>query len=147
VNAYVGPRIERYLGTLERRLAPPLRRRALIMQSNGGVMPAAYVAQKAVAVMGSGRRRRERRRRGGGAAGIRDFISSTWAARATTSAWWRAGVPEVKAGLELASRYLIGLPMIACSRLARAAGSIGAPRLRRPQGRSQERGRGPGPVC
>src|SRR3989454_7429069 len=55
VNAYVGPRIERYLGALERRLRTAgFTGELLIMQSNGGVMPGGYVAQKAVAVMGSG---------------------------------------------------------------------------------------------
>src|SRR5437667_395357 len=55
VNAYVGPRIERYLGALERRLrSAGFAGELLIMQSNGGVMPGGYVAQKAVAVMGSG---------------------------------------------------------------------------------------------
>src|SRR5207244_2945286 len=53
VNAYVGPRIERYLGVLERRLrSAGFAGELLIMQSNGGVMPGGYVAQKAVAVMG-----------------------------------------------------------------------------------------------
>src|SRR5207249_6449565 len=55
VNAYVGPRIERYLGTLDRRLrAAGFAGGLLIMQSNGGVMPGGYVAQKEVADSGSG---------------------------------------------------------------------------------------------
>src|SRR5262249_30817687 len=55
VNAYVGPKIERYLSRLDERLREAgFRGELLIMQSNGGVMPGGYVAQKAVAVMGSG---------------------------------------------------------------------------------------------
>src|SRR5207247_2042353 len=77
VNAYVGPKIGRYLSRLDERLrAAGFAGELLIMQSNGGVMPGGYVAEKAVAVMGSGPV-------GGvngatavaGQAGIRDFIS------------------------------------------------------------------------
>jgi N-methylhydantoinase A len=39
LNGYVGPACSRYLGELERRLATPL----LVMQSNGGVLPASAV--------------------------------------------------------------------------------------------------------
>src|SRR5881296_1709982 len=77
VNAYVGPRIGRYLARLDARLRKAgFRGELLVMQSNGGVMPGGYVAQKAVAVMGSGP--------AGGAmaaahvasgAGVEDFIS------------------------------------------------------------------------
>src|SRR5262249_7551001 len=55
VNAYVGPKIERYLSRLDERLREAgFRGELLIMQSNGGVMPGGYVPQKAVAGMGAG---------------------------------------------------------------------------------------------
>src|ERR1700675_2558290 len=55
LNAYVGPKIERYLSRLDERLrAGGFTGELLIMQSNGGVMPGGYVAARAVAVMGSG---------------------------------------------------------------------------------------------
>src|SRR3989475_1616681 len=55
VNAYVGPRIGRYLSQLDERLrAAGFAGELLIMQSNGGGMPGGYGAQKAVAGMGSG---------------------------------------------------------------------------------------------
>src|SRR6185503_5994299 len=55
VNAYVGPKIGRYLGRLESRLRESgFGGELLIMQSNGGMMPGGWVAQKAIAVMGSG---------------------------------------------------------------------------------------------
>src|SRR5947208_1416206 len=55
VNAYLGPKIGRYLSRLDERLrAAGFAGELLIMQSNGGVMPGGYVAEKAVAVMGSG---------------------------------------------------------------------------------------------
>ena len=53
VNAYVAPRIARYVGAAagaaaERGLRGPL----LIMQSTGGVMPPDYVARRAVTLLG-----------------------------------------------------------------------------------------------
>src|SRR5256886_14052502 len=68
VNAYVGPKIGRYLSQLDERLrAAGFAGELLIMQSNGGVMPGGYVAEKAVAVMGSGPAgRRDRRPPGPG---------------------------------------------------------------------------------
>src|SRR5262249_38326374 len=55
VNAYVGPKIGRYLGRLAERLrGAGFRGELLVMQSNGGVMPGGYVPEKAGAVMGSG---------------------------------------------------------------------------------------------
>src|SRR5438046_4506163 len=125
VNAYVGPRIERYLGTLDRRLrAAGFAGELLVMQSNGGVMPGGYVAQKAVAVMGSGPAR------GGNgaaavadAAGIRDFISVDMGGTSYDVCLVRAGTPEVKAGWNWHHRYLIGLPMIAVPAVGSGAGA------------------------
>src|SRR5262249_15333742 len=113
VNAYVGPKIERYLSRVDERLrAGGLCGELLIMQSNGGVMPGGYVAQKAVAVMGSGPA-------GGvngatavaGAAGIRDFLSVDMGGTSYDVCLVRGGTPEVKAGWNWHHPYLIGLPM------------------------------------
>src|SRR5438067_5602688 len=126
VNAYVGPRIERYLGVLERRLrSAGFAGELLIMQSNGGVMPGGYVAQKAVAVMGSGPA-------GGvngaaavaGAAGIRDFISVDMGGTSYDVCLVRGGAPEVKAGWNWHHRYLIGLPMVDVQSVGAGGGSI-----------------------
>src|SRR5947199_5071002 len=110
VNAYVGPRIERYPGALERRRrSAGLAGELLTIHTNGGVMPGGYVAQKAVAVMGSGPA-------GGvngaaavaGAAGIRDFISVDMGGTSSDVCLVRGGAPEVKAGWNWHHRYLIG---------------------------------------
>src|SRR5262245_42868314 len=113
VNAYVGPRIERYLSRLDARLrAAGFRGELLIMQSNGGVMPGGYVAQKAVAVMGSGP--------AGGvmgatsvaaAAGIRDFLSVDMGGTSYDVWLVRARSPEGESGWNWHHRYLVGLPM------------------------------------
>src|SRR5581483_8011737 len=60
VNAYGGPKIERYLSRLETRLREAgFAGELLVRQSNGSVMPGGWVAGKAVAVMGGARGRRE----------------------------------------------------------------------------------------
>src|SRR5262249_24956754 len=51
VNAYVAPRIERYLGLpVERLRAAGYRRELLIMQSNGGIMTPDYIVRRPVTV-------------------------------------------------------------------------------------------------
>ena len=114
VNAYVGPKISRYLSRLESRLrAAGFRGELLIMQSNGGVMTGGYVAQKAVAVMGSGPA-------GGvmgasavaGAAGVKDFISVDMGGTSYDVCLVHGGTPDVKSGWNWHHRYLIGLPMV-----------------------------------
>ena len=76
VNAYVGPKIERYLSRLDERLREAgFRGELLVMQSNGGVMPGGYVAQKAghrAGLRAGGRRDgRDGGRRCGGRARLR----------------------------------------------------------------------------
>src|SRR6059058_4784071 len=149
VNAYVGPRIERYLGVLERRLrSAGFAGELLIMQSNGGVMPGGYVAQKAVAVMGSGP--------AGGvngaaavadAAGIRDFISVDMGGTSYDVCLVRAGTPEVKAGWNWHHRYLIGLPMIDVQSVGAGGGSIARVVSGTLKVGPESAGAVPGPVC
>src|SRR3989442_9057203 len=100
VNAYVGPKIGRYLSRLDERLrAAGFAGELLIMQSNGGVMPGGYVAEKAVAVMGSGPA-------GGGdgaaavagAAGIPGFISVGMGGTRHDGCLVRGGVAGAEAG-------------------------------------------------
>jgi N-methylhydantoinase A len=126
VNAYVGPRIGRYLSRLDARLRETgFGGELLIMQSNGGVMPGGYVAQKAVAVMGSGPA-------GGvngatavaGAAGIEDFISVDMGGTSYDVCLVRGGAPDVKAGWNWHHRYLIGLPMVDVQSVGAGGGAL-----------------------
>src|SRR6058998_2600008 len=149
VNAYVGPRIERYLGTLDRRLrAAGFAGELLVMQSNGGVMPGGYVAQKAVAVMGSGP--------AGGvngaaavadAAGIRDFISVDMGGTSYDVCLVRDGTPQVKAGWNWHHRYLIGLPMVDVQSVGAGGGSIARVVSGTLHVGPESAGAQPGPVC
>jgi N-methylhydantoinase A len=149
VNAYVGPRIGRYLGRLEARLREGgFAGELLIMQSNGGVMPGGYVAEKAVAVMGSGPA-------GGvngatavaGAADIRDFISVDMGGTSYDVCLVRGGTPEVKAGWNWHHRYLIGLPMVDVQSVGAGGGSIASVVEGALHVGPDSAGAPPGPIC
>src|SRR5213593_1387453 len=149
VNAYVGPRIGRYLSRLEGRLREAgFRGELLIMQSNGGVMTGGYVAQKAVAVMGSGPA-------GGvmgatavaGAAGVKDFISVDMGGTSYDVCLVHGGTPEVKAGWNWHHRYLIGLPMVDVQSVGAGGGSIARVEAGTLKVGPESAGAEPGPVC
>jgi len=149
VNAYVGPKIGRYLSRLDERLrAAGFAGELLIMQSNGGVMPGGYVAEKAVAVMGSGPA-------GGvngatavaGQAGIRDFISVDMGGTSYDVCLVRGGAPDVKAGWNWHHRYLIGLPMVDVQSVGAGGGSIARVESGALRVGPESAGAEPGPVC
>ncbi len=149
VNAYVGPKIERYLSRLDGRLREAaFRGELLIMQSNGGVMPGGYVAQKAVGVMGSGPA-------GGvmgatavaGAAGIADFLSVDMGGTSYDVCLVRGGAPEVKSGWNWHHRYLVGLPMVDVETVGAGGGSIARVESGVLKVGPQSAGAEPGPVC
>src|SRR5262245_22724724 len=149
VNAYVGPKIERYLSRLDGRLREAgFRGELLIMQSNGGVMPGGYVAQRAVGVMGSGPA-------GGvmgatavaGGAGITDFLSVDMGGTSYDVCLVRGGAPEVKSGWNWHHRYLIGLPMVDVETVGAGGGSIARVESGALKVGPQSAGAEPGPVC
>jgi N-methylhydantoinase A len=149
VNAYVGPKIERYLSRLHARLREAgFRGELLIMQSNGGVMPGGYVAQRAVGVMGSGPA-------GGvmgatavaGGAGIEDFLSVDMGGTSYDVCLVRGGAPEVKSGWNWHHRYLVGLPMVDVETVGAGGGSIARVESGALKVGPQSAGAEPGPVC
>jgi N-methylhydantoinase A len=149
VNAYVGPKIGRYLSRLDARLREAgFTGELLIMQSNGGVMPGGYVAARAIAVMGSGPA-------GGvmgatavaGAAGITDFISVDMGGTSYDVSLVRKGEPEVKAGWNWHHRYLVGLPMVDVQTVGAGGGSIARVEAGALKVGPQSAGSEPGPVC
>src|SRR5437879_4739505 len=149
VNAYVGPRIERYLATLEQRLrAAGFAGELLVMQSNGGVMPGGYVAHKAVAVMGSGPAGAVNGAAAvADASGTRDCISVGMGGTSYDVCLVRAGVPEVRAGWNWHHRYLIGLPMIDVQSVGAGGGSIARLVSGALKVGPESAGAVPGPVC
>jgi N-methylhydantoinase A len=126
VDAYVGPRVESYLKRLEGRLREEgYAHDLLIMQSNGGIMTAEFMAKRAVASLGSGPT-------GGvmGAcavskqAGFEDFIAIDMGGTSYEACLVRGGRPNIKSFWNWQHRYLVGLPMVEMHSIGAGGGSI-----------------------
>jgi N-methylhydantoinase A len=149
VNAYVAPKIKRYLGRLERKLREAgYSRDLLLMQSNGGLMTASYVADKAVTVLSSGP--------SGGVvgactvsrgAGVSDFISVDMGGTSYDVCLVRGGKPEISSSWNWHHRYLIGLPMVDVQSVGAGGGSIASVVEGALQVGPQSAGAQPGPIC
>ncbi len=162
VNAYVGPVVERYLGSLEARLAEagisaPLQ----IMQSSGGLMSAAAAARKPAHLVESGPAAgvvacaflaRETR--------LPNLISLDMGGTTAKAAILEEGRPvktseyEVGAGINLSSRlvkgggYAIRLPFIDLSEIGAGGGSVvTADEFGMLQVGPESAGSDPGPAC
>jgi len=149
VDAYVGPRVEIYLKRLEAKLREGgYSRDLLIMQSNGGIMTAEFMAKRAVASLGSGPT-------GGvmGAcaiskqAGFEDFIAIDMGGTSYEACLVKGGKPNIKSFWNWQHRYLVGLPMVEMHSIGAGGGSIahveaGALRVG-PESAKAE----PGPIC
>jgi len=128
VDAYVGPRVERYLRNLSSALrAGGYDRELLIMQSSGGIMTADFVARRAIAALGSGPT-------GGvmGAcavaarAGTRDFVAIDMGGTSYEVCLIRGGRPTIRSFWNWQHRYLVGLPMVEMHSIGAGGGSIAA---------------------
>jgi N-methylhydantoinase A len=126
VDAYVGPRVENYLSRLQGALREGgYRRDLLIMQSNGGIMTADFLAKRAVASLGSGPT-------GGvmGAcavarqAGVPDFIAIDMGGTSYEACLIKAGTPRIRSFWNWQHRYLVGLPMVEMHSIGAGGGSI-----------------------
>jgi len=149
VDAYVGPRVERYLRRLEQALREGgYRAELLIMQSNGGIMTAEFLARRAVASLGSGPT-------GGvmGAcslasrAGEQDVIAIDMGGTSYEACLVRNATPTVKSSWNWQHRYLVGLPMVELHSIGAGGGSIarveaGALRVGPESAKAV-----PGPIC
>jgi N-methylhydantoinase A len=149
VNAYVGPKIRRYVGRLEELLREAgFAGRLLLMQSNGGIMTPDYVARRAIAVLGSGPT-------GGvmGAcavaalAGIDDFIAGDMGGTSYDVCLVRGGTAEIRSGWNWHHRYLIGLPMVDVESIGAGGGSIASVEAGALKVGPQSAGSEPGPIC
>jgi N-methylhydantoinase A len=126
VDAYVGPRVAHYLERLEGELRKNgYGHDLLIMQSNGGIMTAEFMAKRAVAALGSGPT-------GGvmGAcavarqAGVEDFIAIDMGGTSYEACLVRGGTPNIKSFWNWQHRYLVGLPMVEMHSIGAGGGSI-----------------------
>lgn len=149
VNAFVGPRIERYLGRLVEGLrgagyAQPL----LVMQSNGGIMTPEYIMRRPVTVLSSGPT-------GGvaaacavaGAAKTTDFVCADMGGTSYDVCLIRDGRPEIKSGWNWHHRYLVGLPMVDIQSIGAGGGSIASVVSGALRVGPRSAGAEPGPIC
>ncbi len=149
VDAYVGPRLETYLANLESALrGAGYGRDLLIMQSNGGIMTAGFMARKAVAALGSGPT-------GGvmGAcavsrdAGFEDFISIDMGGTSYEACLVKGGRPTIRSFWNWQHRYLVGLPMVEMHSIGAGGGSIASVEAGALKVGPQSAKADPGPIC
>jgi N-methylhydantoinase A len=162
LNAYVGPVVRDYLGSLERRLqSAEINANLLIMQSNGGVMSAVAASEKPSHIVESGPAAGVIAAQSvGERAGFRDVISFDMGGTTAKASLIENGQLactteyEVGAGISLSSRLVKGgghalkLPVIDIAEVGAGGGSIvwidraGALKVG-----PQSAGAMPGPVC
>ncbi len=149
VNAYVAPKIERYLGRLVERLRRGgYQHELLLMQSNGGIMTPQYAVRRPVTVLSSGPT-------GGviaacavaNAARTADFICADMGGTSYDVCLIRGGQPDIKAGWNWHHRYLVGLPMVDVQSIGAGGGSIAAVITGSLQVGPRSAGAEPGPIC
>ena len=149
VNAYVGPKIERYLGRVVDRLrAAGFQHDLLVMQSNGGIMTPEYIRRRPVTVLSSGPT--------GGviaacavarAAKTANFVCADMGGTSYDVCLIRDGQPEIKSGWNWHHRYLIGLPMVDVQSIGAGGGSIASVVAGALQVGPRSAGAEPGPIC
>lgn len=126
VNAYVGPRVSRYIDRLQERLREAgYTRNLLLMQSNGGVMTRDYLKSSPVRVLASGP-----------AAGVIGSAATGLAKKASdllcvdmggTSydvSVIRGGAAPAESGWNWHHRYMVAVPMVQVETLGAGGGSI-----------------------
>ena len=149
VNAFVGPRIDRYLSRLVDRLRDAgYRRELLVMQSNGGIMTPEYIRKRPVTVLCSGPTGgviaacavAEKAKHG-------DFICADMGGTSYDICLIRDGRPEIKAGWNWHHRYVIGLPMVDIHSIGAGGGSIASVESGALRVGPRSAGAIPGPIC
>jgi N-methylhydantoinase A len=149
VDAYVGPRVERYLRHLARALRDAgYGGELLIMQSNGGIMTSEVLARRAVAVLNSGPT--------AGAmgacavakqAGVDDLIAVDMGGTSYEACLVRGGRPRIESFWNWRHRYLVGLPMVQMHSIGAGGGSIARVEAGALRVGPESAGADPGPIC
>jgi N-methylhydantoinase A len=149
VNAYVAPRLSRYLG----RLAGALRAagyagQLLVMQATGGVMTPEFVTHRAVSLLGSGPAAGVLgAARIAAESGVRDFVSVDMGGTSYDVGLVRGGEPEVATFWNWRHRYYVDLPTVDVTAVGAGGGSIAAVRAGTLQVGPDSAGAEPGPAC
>jgi N-methylhydantoinase A len=149
VDAYVGPRVETYLKRLQGALRDAgYGHDLLIMQSNGGIMTADFLAKRAVASLGSGPT-------GGvmGAcavarrAGVSDFIAIDMGGTSYEACLIKGGTPRIRSFWNWQHRYLVGLPMVEMHSIGAGGGSLASVQAGALRVGPESAKADPGPIC
>ncbi|HWB66042.1 MAG TPA: hydantoinase/oxoprolinase family protein [Mycobacteriales bacterium] len=149
VNAYVGPRLTRYLN----RLADALRSagyagQLVIMQATGGVMTPDYVASRAVTLLGSGPAAGVLgAARSAATAGVTDFVSVDMGGTSYDVGLVRGGKPEIATYWNWRHRYYVDVPMVDVHAVGAGGGSIASVVAGALQVGPRSAGAEPGPAC
>ncbi|MEE2702839.1 MAG: hydantoinase/oxoprolinase family protein [Myxococcota bacterium] len=149
VNAYVGPRVSRYLDRLSERLHEAgFERDLLVMQSSGGVMTREYLRQSPIRVLASGP--------AGGVVGgahlgrakdAPDLLCVDMGGTSYDVSVVQSGAAPAGSGWNWHHRYLVAVPMVAVETLGAGGGSICRVQNRALQVGPESAGADPGPVC
>ncbi len=149
VDAYVGPRVETYLKRLQGALhGAGYGHDLLIMQSNGGIMTADFLARRAVASLGSGP--------AGGVmgacavakrAGVSDFIAIDMGGTSYEACLIKSGTPRIRSFWNWQHRYLVGLPMVEMHSIGAGGGSIASVQAGALRVGPESAKADPGPIC
>ena len=148
-NAYIGPRVKKYLTRLIEQLAAHgFRHPLLVMQSSGGIAAAQSVASRPITTLASGP--------AGGvmgacrvasAVGVEDFISVDMGGTSYDVCLVKNGEPTIKSFWNWVHRYLISLPMVDVVSIGAGGGSIARVKAGGLQVGPESAGGDPGPIC
>jgi N-methylhydantoinase A len=149
VNAYVGPRVSRYVNGLTSKLRDAgYTGEVLLMQSSGGVMPADYVARNAVSLLGSGPAAGVlEAARVAASIGVGDFVSVDMGGTSYDICVVPGGVPTVSLDWNWRHRYYVGLPMVDMHAIGAGGGSIASVHAGSLSVGPHSAGAEPGPAC
>ncbi len=150
VNAAVQPVLDRYLHRLQDELAARGHRRdLLVMNGNGGTVPARLVAREAAKTVMSGPASGVMAAAATLAqSGLRNAITYDMGGTSTDVALIAGGVPEVSAELSIAYGLPIHLPMVDVRTVGAGGGSIaGLDRAGMLRVGPESAGSSPGPIC
>jgi len=149
VEAYVGPRLERYLTRLQEALrASGYGRELLIMQSSGGIMTTKTLSKRAVASLSSGPTAGVMAACAiASNAGEEDFVAIDMGGTSYEACLVRGGQPTVSSAWNWRQRYLIGLPMVKLHSIGAGGGSIARVEAGALRVGPESAGAEPGPIC
>lgn len=149
VNAYVGPRVRRYLQRLADRLKEnDFRKDLLVMQSSGGMAGVETAIARPIATLASGPT--------GGVMGaaevaktakVEDFISVDMGGTSYDVCLVRGAEPNIKSSWNWINRYLISLPMVDVISIGAGGGSIARVKAGGLHVGPESAGADPGPIC